>query len=818
MKKKKIPADIKSPLKISLIYLVISALWISLSDRITFILFEHPDDYAEIQLIKGIIFVVLSSLIIFTLVKRDTGIILNKNEEILENEKLFRSVFEDATIGKSITKLDGTLNSNKAFADMLGYTLDEFNKNNWQRYTLQEDIDKSEKAVNSLIEGKESSVSFEKRYVHKNGGIIWAKVHSKLQRDKNGNPEYFISSVSNITEQKRIEGNLRKSEERFRDIVENAPDPIFIQTELKFVYLNPSACRLFGIKSQEELLGTNVMERFHPAFHNKIIARIKKLNEERKSVPELQEQKFIRVDGSEVWVETAGEPITYEGKNGALVFVRDISSRKAAEKALIESEKKFKDLFYNHAAIKLLIDPSDGSIIEANKAAAKFYGWSVEELVKMNISEINTLPFEKLKTEILIAEQPENTHFEMLHRKADGNICAVEVFSSGIEIAGQNYLHSIVHDVSDKKKVESQIKLLSRAIEQSPVSIIITNSEGIIEYVNYHLTRVSGFEREELLGQNPRIFKSGKQITEFYTELWNNIKAGKRWEGELQNRKKNGDLFWEYVIISPLITPEGIISHFIAVKEDITERKRMLEELVVAKEKAELSDKLKSEFLAQMSHEIRTPLHGITSFVQLLKDDLGDHLDPEKREMFDSIDIAGKRLRRTIDSILNMSELTLKSYTPGSDKVDLNLILNNLIRESKTHVELKKLSIELINELADPVIVGDEYSIIQILTNLIDNALKYTDEGRIRISLEEADESKLKVAVADTGRGISKEYLNELFKPFTQEDSGYSRRYEGNGLGLALVKEYCNINNAEISVQSEKGVGSTFTVIFKRSP
>nr|MDA3834090.1 PAS domain S-box protein [Spirochaetales bacterium] len=261
--------------------------------------------------------------------------------------------------------------------------------------------------------------------------------------------------------------------------------------------------------------------------------------------------------------------------------------REKIEKELQESESKFRNIFENHSAIKFIIDPDDGNIVEANQAAADFYGWTVDELKRMNLSSINTLTEEEVKAEIEKVKQGEKTHFEFSHRRADGSVRFIESFSSSVKIAGKEYLHSIIHDVTDKMQAEEQLKLLNRSVEQSRVSIVITDKNGIIEYVNPFFTALTGYSLEEASRSTPGILKSGNQSEEFYRELWETILSGNEWSGELLNQKKDGSLYWENAIISPVFDDKGDITHFVGVKEDISEKKQMIEELVEAKEKAE---------------------------------------------------------------------------------------------------------------------------------------------------------------------------------------------------------------------------------------
>lgn len=225
------------------------------------------------------------------------------------------------------------------------------------------------------------------------------------------------------------------------------------------------------------------------------------------------------------------------------------------------------------------------------------------------------------------------------------------------------------------------------------------------------------------------------------------------------------------------------------------------------------ADKIKDEFLAQMSHEIRTPISAILSFTKLIKEDVKDYLNDELKESFEIIDSAGRRIMRTVDLILSMSEVKLGTYKARLENLDLYPIIYSLYNEYKNRAKEKNLQIELINECHNSSIIADSFTVSKIFDNLLDNAIKFTNQGKIQIKLKQ-EENKVAVEVADTGIGISEDYLPHLFEPFSQEETGYTRRFDGNGLGLALVKKYCELNNAIIDVESKKGVGSRFIVKF----
>ncbi len=256
---------------------------------------------------------------------------------------------------------------------------------------------------------------------------------------------------------------------------------------------------------------------------------------------------------------------------------------------------------------------------------------------------------------------------------------------------------------------------------------------------------------------------------------------------------------------------EIIASHV----NSVLERKKYEEELIKARKKAEESAKLKSEFLAQISHEIRTPLNSILSFSSLIKQELKDVISDELAETFNFIERGGNRLTRTIELILNISKIKNQQYKIDLTEVDIyNDVLYPLLIEQLTKAEDKGLKLNLIKPDKPLKLVLDQYSVSQLFMNLIDNAIKYTKEGSVTIKPFVNQFGKIQVDIIDTGIGIAKEYMPTMFEAFSQEEQGYTRSYEGIGLGLSLVKSYADLNNAEIKVKSKKNKGSVFSVIF----
>jgi PAS domain S-box-containing protein len=348
-----------------------------------------------------------------------------------------------------------------------------------------------------------------------------------------------------------------------------------------------------------------------------------------------------------------------------------------------------------------------------------------------------------------------------------------------------------------------------------PQMLFEIDKEGIITFTNQASYKMFGYTED--------IFKSDFSIYETIVpeeRKQARINMGKIMRDEKQHieeytaLRNDGTKFPIVFYASPIIT-NSLTTGLRGIAIDITERKIMENQLIKSKEKAEESEKLKSEFLAQMSHEIRTPLNIILGYTALLKDEFRQYLNEDHKNIFGSVEIAGKRLIRTIDLILNMAELQSCELEITISDTNLYEILNKLTKSFEHSAKEKNIELSCTNTYTEiPVIKSDYMILTEVFQNLIDNAVKFTQSGKIDVNIYKNEKDKYCVAINDSGIGIASEYIDKIFLPFFQEDSGYSRKFEGNGLGLALVKKYLELIKAEITVESIKGKGSSFVIHF----
>jgi len=402
-------------------------------------------------------------------------------------------------------------------------------------------------------------------------------------------------------------------------------------------------------------------------------------------------------------------------------------------------------------------------------------------------------------------------------------------------LTDQQAIEALNHELSEKlatlQTAEQHLRLLSTAVEQSPTAIIITDVNARIVFVNEAFTRASGYSTSEVIGANPRILHSGETPPETYAELWPTLLAGQTWRGEFMNQRKDGSRYLERATISPVRNEQGETTHYVAVKEDITEARRVeaelamqrdrLEqqvsqrtyELAVAKERAEAGNRSKSEFLANMSHEIRTPMNAIIGLNYLL---LQSPLQPEQRDKLSKVSAAANHLLHIINDILDLSKIEAGKLVLERNTFSPRDLLGTVAELIRDQAIGKGLCVIIDSDALPRLVCGDANRLRQILLNFASNALKFTQQGSITLSgkvvVGDAQSWVCRFAVSDTGIGIEPEDTGRLFNAFEQLDGSTTRRFGGTGLGLAIARHLAQLMDGEVGVDSTPGQGSSFWI------
>ncbi|MCK9209907.1 MAG: PAS domain S-box protein [Ignavibacteriaceae bacterium] len=509
----------------------------------------------------------------------------------------------------------------------------------------------------------------------------------------------------------------------------------------------------------------------------------------------------------------------------AMEFIQSESKRKEAEEAEREANEYLENLF-KYANAPVIVWDTQFNITRFNPAFELLTGRSAKEVVGQSLEIL--FPPEKVESSMeLISKAQKGQHWKTVEiniLQADGNVRVVLWNSASVLGAdGKTRVATIAQgqDITERLIAEQetiyQKNRLAQLFENSPMAIALLDNQDKVVNLNEAFSALFGYTSKECEGKSLDALIVPSELEDEGKSFSDQTRAGNQVNRESYRLKKDGSFVYVQIVGIPVIVNDEAVGIY-GMYVDLTQRKEAERKMQNAKEIAEQSDKMKSEFLAQMSHEIRTPLNGIVGNTNYLNESFGEKMDADTRDSFESINIASNRIIRTVDLILNMSELQTGVYKPLFEKIDLDAqVLKKMYDEFYRVAKQQGLGFIYKSEVVESKVDADEYCITQIFANLIDNAIKFTKKGTVEILLRKNDEGNIVVEVKDTGVGISKNFLPHLFEPFVQEEQGYSRSYEGNGLGLALVKKYCDINNAAIEVESEKNVGSTFRVIFKNN-
>ncbi|MCL6494390.1 MAG: PAS domain S-box protein [Ignavibacterium sp.] len=594
------------------------------------------------------------------------------------------------------------------------------------------------------------------------------------------------------------------------ELLQSINDAVYIlDRQGNVVQTNDTFCKMLGYSSKE-LLQLNARDYNASWNEQKILSTIDKLSNEAETFELIHKRK----DGTTFDAEISAKGIKINGENYLLCISRDITERKKFQNLIRESEKKFRALFENAYDPILLIDIKSFRILDCNPAAEKLFGKNKSQIIHSLLEEFSPeVQHNNENSEELInfylnkALKGETTIFEWCFETSDKKILT-EGNLYKVDINGNSLLQLIIRDITEKRKSEEQLKLLSFSINQSSSAVIITDVNGNIDYVNDTFTKLTGYSKEEVIGENPRFLKSGYTAKETYKELWEKILAGENWEGEFLNKRKDGTLYWEYARISPVKNENGVITNFIGIKDDITQLKKLLDEIKVAKAKAEETSRLKTNFLANMSHELRTPLVGILGCASMIEEETKDHLT---KELAGIINKSGQRLHETLNAILDLTRLETENLPVDLRPTNIVTVIKNSYEIFVNEAKLKGLNLYLDLDEEEIFAFADANLLKSVVTHLLSNAVKYTDTGGISLRAF-TNENKVIIKVVDTGIGIPDSYHDVIFEPFRQVSEGYNRQFEGSGLGLTLTKKYVKMMNGRIWFNSKLGEGSAFFV------
>jgi PAS domain S-box-containing protein len=659
----------------------------------------------------------------------------------------------------------------------------------------------------SLSDGPPYDVEY--RFIRKSDGQLrWGHARCEHERDANGKALRSFGTVQDITERKQAEASLRESEGKFRIAQDISPDGFTILRPVRdaqgravdfiWVYENAAIARLNGT-DPEAVVGKRLLELF-PGHRDTPILRAYQ------QVADSGETCIFEADYSD---ESMSKPTSFRlvvvpmAENIA-ILAQDVTEHKRAEESLRSASQ------YARSLIEASLDPlvtisAEGKITDVNTATENVTGVNRRGLIGSDFVNYFTDPEKAHEGYQQVFQQGFVTDYPLAIRHVSGKITDVLYNASLYRDSNGNVLgvFAAARDITERKQAEDELRKLSVAVEQSPASVVITDTKACIQYVNSRFTEVSGYSAAEAIGQNPHILQSGQTPKETYQELWGKLTSGEPWHGELLNKRKSGELYWEDVSIAPVKNPAGRVTHYVAVKADITARKEFEAELLHSN--AELE-----QFSYAVSHDMRQPLRMISSYLQLIELGLADQLVGEKRDYFNYAIDGAKRIDQMLVALLEYSRVGRMGEPPTwiESRAALDealLFLQPAIAEAQA-----KLTIS-----GDwPRVFASHDEMLRLLQNLIGNAAKYRIAGRIpEITVtSEVANNEWRICIADNGVGIFPNQIKRLFKVFQRLHS--RDVYEGTGIGLALCRKIAEHHKGRIWAESEgDGQGSKFCVV-----
>lgn len=496
--------------------------------------------------------------------------------------------------------------------------------------------------------------------------------------------------------------------------------------------------------------------------------------------------------------------------------------RELTEKLLIESESKFESI-YNNAAVGIDLLDKDLKFMDLNDRLAEMFGYNKNELIDKSILDV-TFPEDiglTLKNlNRVVNEDIDIYSLEKRYKKKDGSFFWGEVSVSAIKDENKKFqaIVGVIVDITSRKMAEELLEESEekyRELVENANSIIAKfDKDGRIISMNEFGLRFFGYEERELIGKTwietilPKVESNGKILENLATEV---IKEPDRYAISInENIKKNGERIWVYWNNKP-IYDKGNLVGILSVGTDITERKKAEENLHKVNKQLEEADRLKSIFLSSMSHELRTPLNSIIGFTGILLQGLAGSLNDEQNKQLSIVKKSSQHLLSLINDILDISKIEAGKIELSCEYFDLKELMEEVILTFDTMAKDKNLKIE--KTIPENItLYNDKRRFKQIIINLVSNAIKYTNEGSVKIMVKILDKKDLEIKIIDTGVGIKKADLNRIFEPFQQLDDKLTKKVEGTGLGLHLVKKLLSLMNGNISLESEYGKGSVFTI------
>ena len=651
----------------------------------------------------------------------------------------------------------------------------------------------------------------------------------EIENEEDSDDLLFVSNYlhTEIQKRKKTERALSRSVLLFKTLLANLQSGILVEDEnRKILFTNQLFCDTFSIPATpDSLVGTdcsNSAEQSKSMFKNTdhFIERIDTILKERtlaeEEILETVDGKFLSRDYIPIFINKVHK--------GNLWKYTDIT-QSIQNRRLLEQSEEQNRVIMNASLNGTIIINSAGVITLWNEQAEKIFGWKQEEVLGKTLGE-TIIPqrhheghTKGIAHYIATKEGPAlNKQIELPALNKQGVEFPIEISITPIHLNGELSFCSFIQDISERKNAEANLR-----IQEEKYRNIITNMNlGLIEvdlnekiqFVNQSFELMSGFSSSELIGKTPTSLFVSKEIASLIENKKELRKKGISDIYQIPVKNKRGELRWWAISAAPNYDDSGNFVGSVGIHLDITEQKELEIALGIEKEKAQQSARSKEAFLANMSHEIRTPLNAIIGFLRELN---REELSPNQRQHINNSTIASKHLLSIINNILDISKIEAGEMTVECENMVLQNSIENVIAVLESKAKEKGLLLNsFISNKIHPILQGDSLRIEQVLFNLIGNAIKFTQQGFITVHCELRNDyphaQDLRILISDTGIGMDQQFVNSIFKKFSQEDKTITRKFGGTGLGMSITHELIQLMNGTIEIESTKNKGTTITI------
>ena len=728
----------------------------------------------------------------------------------------YKAVLDQSPEGYSLLNSQGEfVGLNQAFCDLTGYTEDEL-----LSMKLMDLVPPGAPLTlfPKLIEGYAGERRI--KILRKNGDLLSSSIKGSAITYES--QKYFLGIVTDITAQLEAEDLSRVSEEKYHTLFDSAPDPIVIHDGNVILDVNQATLKALSLTSKEQVLGRDPMSLLHPEDRERAGKRLTELQKNGEVIPS-QEFRVLLKNNAYRTVLASPTLIDFGGKQAVMVNYHDITERKDILEALQKSEENYRNVVQDQTEYIMRYLP-DGSITFVNDSFCRAFQTSLDEALTQNITvgnrgaEVarvkNKIKALSLETPILIDEHESITPDgeKAWHLWIDRGIFDDQGKLIEIQAVGR--------DITSRKRIEESLNASTTQLEEAQrmanigsYILDIQNDSWTGGDILYEMFGIEDAKELTIAAWLEIVHPDDREpMNAYFASLLS--EKHKRFDKEYRIiNQKDDSVHWVHGHGKFTFDPQGNPIKMIGVIQDITERKLAEREREQALLDAQAANQVKDQFIANISHEIRTPLNSLLGFSDILNQRQSEFHSEEDADVFNYITSASRRLIRTVDSMVNISQLEAGNIQIFPEPIELVDMAKLVIGESSQIAKEKGLSIDFNTSLEIAWIEADKYCIQEAITNLLENAIKFTSQGSIKLDIAKQGK-KIFLSITDSGIGMSADYQKKVFEPYSQESEGFTKNYQGLGLGMALTKQYADLNHIDVEINSKQDVGTKVTLIF----